>query len=72
MTEYDYSDYQIHAQDHRRCFDELGSLITKFENEGSSSEVVQEIESFLINYIEKHICVFDLKLAEFLRGKTEK
>lgn len=46
MTEYNYPDYQFHAQDHRKCFDEFGDLINKYENEGSSSEVVQDIESF--------------------------
>ena len=72
MLKYDYPHYQSHLQNHNKCLNEFDGIIAKYEKEGASSEVVKDIESFMINYLENHIYEFDIKMAEFLRKKTVK
>lgn len=67
MTQQNYPGLQAQQQQHAEFKKTLNNLVRDFEEEGSTQAVATSINTFLNNWLIKHIQTVDLKFGEFLK-----
>jgi hemerythrin len=65
MTELSYAGLQEHQVRHDELRSALNNLVKDFEEEGATSKLADAIDSFLGNYLVRHIQEIDKKFAAF-------
>jgi hemerythrin len=65
MTELSYTGLQEHKARHDELRSALNNLVKDFEEEGATSKLADAIDSFLGNYLVRHIQEIDKKFAAF-------
>ncbi len=66
MAQADYPDQDAHKERHASLLDTLGGLVQDFREDGPTEELAIAMDTFLANWLIKHIRDVDMKLGEFL------
>ena len=66
MTETGYSGLAEQQQMHGKFMETLKNLEDDFQEEGSTKNLANAINTFLMNWLARHIKVLDRKFADFL------
>ncbi len=69
MKELDYPRIETHIQQHKEFVSTLNHMVEDFEEDGATEALSTSINTYLINWLIKHIKSIDLKFGEFLREK---
>ena len=69
MTEHSYPGLDQQKQQHEEFKDTLKHIVEDFEEEGSTRALTTSINTFLANWLIKHIKDLDMKFGEFLNDK---
>ncbi len=69
MTELGYPGFDIHKQQHEEFKTTLNDMVTEFEEDGATAQLGEGVNTYLINWLIKHIKSIDTKFGEFLQGK---
>ena len=70
MAEQNYPGLEHQKEQHAEFKSHLKQLVEDFEEEGATKALATSIDTFLINWLIKHIKGVDLKLGEFLNEKN--
>lgn len=70
MAEQNYPGLEHQKEQHAEFKSHLKQLVEDFEEEGATKALATSIDTFLINWLVKHIKGVDLKLGEFLNEKN--
>ena len=70
MAEQNYPGLEQQKKQHAEFKGHLKQLVEDFEEEGATKAIAASIDTFLINWLIKHIKGVDLKLGEFLNEKN--
>ncbi len=70
MAEQNYPGLEHQKEQHTEFKSYLKQLVEDFEEEGATKALATSIDTFLINWLIKHIKGVDLKLGEFLNEKN--
>lgn len=69
MTELGYPEYDAHKQQHEEFKSTLNHMVEDFEEDGATEALSTSINTFLINWLIKHIKSIDCKFGEFLQER---
>lgn len=69
MKRLGYPAYDVHMKQHEEFNSTLDRLVEDFEEEGATDALSTSINTFLINWLIKHIKSIDKKFGEFLQEK---
>jgi len=69
MTELSYEEFDIHKKLHEEFKSSLGHMVTEFEEDGATAGLSEGINTYLINWLVKHIKSIDTKFGAFLQEK---
>lgn len=69
MTELGYPGTEEHKQRHKEFVSTLNHMVEDFEEDGATEALSTSINTFLINWLIKHIKLIDCKFGEFLQEK---
>ena len=69
MTELGYPGFDIHKQQHEEFKTTLNDMVTEFEEDGATAQLSEGVNTYLINWLIKHIKSIDTKFGEFLQEK---
>jgi len=69
MEEYDYSGREDHIHQHKEFRESLRRLVQDFQEEGATQVLSSSINTFLLNWLIKHIKGIDIGFGKFLREK---
>lgn len=69
MSESGYGDRELHKAKHDELRETLATLVQDFEEDGATSALVDSIDTFLRNWLIKHIQEVDRRFGEFVRAK---
>ncbi len=70
MTEQEYPGLDHQQQQHQEFKDTLKHIVEDFEEEGPTRALTTSINTFLVNWLIKHIKGVDLEFGKFLKGKN--
>jgi len=70
QLEYNYPEYEKHKQKHEEFKVKVNELVQRFNENGSSAELSNEINSFLVRWLVDHIQEEDKKIGEHIRKVT--
>jgi hemerythrin len=62
-----YPDYRRHKQLHEDFKVTVGEIVEKFDRDGSSEELSNDLNKIVAQWLVKHITVEDKKIGEYLR-----
>jgi hemerythrin len=69
MEKYNYPDKENHILRHEEFKESLRRLVQDFQEEGATQVLSSSINTFLMNWLVKHIKGIDIGFGEFLREK---
>ena len=69
MTKLGYPDFDIHKQKHEEFKSTLSHMVEEFEEDGATAGLSEGVNTFLINWLVKHIKSIDSKFGKFLQQK---
>ena len=69
MQEHEYPGYDDHKSEHEDLKRTLAGLVSDYEEDGPTHPLAESIDTFLGNWLRKHIKEIDVKLAMFLKDK---
>ena len=69
MKELDYPGIEIHMLQHKEFVSTLNHMVEDFEEDGATEALSNSINTYLMNWLIKHIKSIDQKFGEFLREK---
>ena len=69
MTKLGYPDFDIHKQQHEEFKSTLSHMVEEFEEDGATAGLNEGVNTFLINWLVKHIKSIDSKFGKFLQEK---
>ena len=69
MTEMSYPGLDIQKQQHEEFKSSLQHMVTEFEEDGATAQLSKGVNTYLINWLVKHIKSSDSKFGEFLKEK---
>jgi hemerythrin len=69
QTKYDYPDYRRHKQLHEDFKVTVGSLVHRFKESGSSSELCDNINKIVVKWLVSHIMQEDMKIGKYIKEK---
>jgi len=69
MTEQEYPGLDYQQKQHEEFKDTLKHIVEDFEEEGATRALTTSINTFLFNWLIKHIKGLDLKFGKFLKDK---
>ncbi|MCK4970964.1 MAG: hemerythrin family protein [Thermoplasmata archaeon] len=69
MVEMDYPQYEYHSGQHREFVSTLKNLEMDFEEEGATEALAESINTFMFNWLVKHIKTVDVQFGRFLDDK---
>ena len=72
MTEQNYPGLDYQQELHEEFKSTLKHIVEDFEEEGTTREVTISINTFLVNWLKKHIKGVDMEFGEFLKDKDIK
>ncbi|MFC1736503.1 bacteriohemerythrin [Candidatus Hydrogenedentota bacterium] len=69
MTANNYPGFGHHKNKHEELKTTLNNLMQDYEEEGATHTLAEAIDTFLGNWLTKHIREVDMKFGEFIRDK---
>jgi hemerythrin len=69
MTDHGYPELETHKSKHQELTDTLKDLDRDFEEEGATQALATAINTFLTNWLVRHIREVDLRFGAFLRER---
>lgn len=69
MTEASYPGLDLQVQQHEEFKSSLKHMVTEFEEDGATAQLSEGVNTYLINWLVKHIKSIDSKFGEFLCEK---
>ena len=69
MNELGYPRFDIHKDQHEEFKSTLNHMVTEFEEDGATAQLSEGVNTYLINWLVKHINSIDSKFGEFLQEK---
>ena len=69
MTELGYPEIEDHKQRHKEFVSTLNHMVEDFEEDGATEALSTSINTYLMNWLIKHIKSIDCKFGEFLQEK---
>ncbi|TET08279.1 MAG: bacteriohemerythrin [Candidatus Thorarchaeota archaeon] len=69
MKEMSYPGLDLQIQQHEEFKSSLKHMVTEFEEDGATAQLSEGVNTYLINWLVKHIKSIDSKFGEFLREK---
>jgi hemerythrin len=69
MVQLGYPGFDIHKEQHEEFKSTLNHMVEDFEEDGATVALSTSINTFLINWLIKHIKSIDRKFGEFLQDK---
>lgn len=69
MTDNNYSGLDNHKAKHEQLKETLNTLVQDFEEEGATSPLSDAVETFLQNWLTRHIREVDMLFGSFLQEK---
>ncbi len=69
MKEMSYPGLDIQIQQHEEFKSSLKHMVTEFEEDGATAQLSEGVNTYLINWLLKHIKSIDSKFGEFLHKK---
>jgi len=69
MKEQSYPAFEVHIQQHMEFVSTLDQMVEDFEEDGATEALSTSINTYLINWLIKHIKSTDRKFGEFLKEK---
>jgi len=69
MTDRGYPDLPVQRAQHKELTETLKDLVRDFEEEGATQKLAETVNSYLGNWLIKHIRELDLKFGAFLKAK---
>ncbi len=69
MEETDYPDQAEHKAKHKELLETLDGLVQDFREDGPTEVLAEAVDTFLGNWLVKHIRDVDMKLGAFLAGQ---
>jgi hemerythrin len=70
QLEYDFPDYEHHKKLHDDFKVTVGQLVEKFESDGSSKELADDVNSIVVRWLVQHIKTEDSKIAAHIRKQN--
>jgi hemerythrin len=69
MVEQEYPHYDFHKGQHAEFVNTLKNLEMDFEEEGATEALAESINTFMFNWLVKHIKTVDVQFGTFLNDK---
>ena len=69
MTDSEYPELDSHLVEHQKLTTTLNNLVDDFREEGPTHELAEAIDTFLGNWLVKHIKEVDCRFGEFVAEK---
>ncbi len=69
MVEMAYPKYEYHSGQHKEFVNTLKNLEMDFEEEGATQALAESINTFMFNWLVKHIKTVDVQFGRFLDEK---
>ena len=69
MTELGYPETENHKERHKEFVSTLNHMVEDFEEDGATEALSTSINTYLINWLIKHIKSIDSRFGEFLQEK---
>ncbi len=71
MRKYKFTGLENHWNEHRVYVSKVEKLMIMFEKTGNTPEFIRKIQMEVIDWFKNHILTYDIKMAEFLKGRSE-
>ena len=68
QIKYNYPEYERHKQLHEDFKKTVGDLVEKFNKNGSSTELSNDVNNIVIEWIVNHIQQEDKKISDYIRN----
>jgi hemerythrin len=65
-----YTGFEAHQASHRELINTLNDLERDFKEEGATNQLAEALNSFLNNWLVKHIKGIDVQFGKFLKEKN--
>ena len=69
MTDHEYAELDAHKAKHQELTDTIKNLEQDFEEDGATQALATAINTFLTNWLVKHIREVDLRFGAFLKER---
>ena len=69
MTDHQYPELEVHKGKHQELLGTLKNLEQDFEEDGATQALATAINTFLTNWLVKHIQEVDQRFGAFLKGR---
>lgn len=69
MRRHDYPGIELHRSKHEELKKTLGDLVADFEEEGATQVLAHAIDTFLGNWLAKHIREVDMQFGSFVKER---